>query len=129
MTENEAGLIYGLNRHFPTPLDKQKWIDKFNGKQENSNAFWYYFFRQTSVKDLLISISKGTAQLNLSPVETKSLKFILPKSINENLLAAFDKIFNYEVSCSIESNELIALRDTLLPKLISGELEINELPN
>ena len=39
MTENEAGLIYGLNRHFPTPSDKQKWIDKFNGKQEQHSFY------------------------------------------------------------------------------------------
>jgi hypothetical protein len=40
MTENEAGLIYGLNRHFSTPLDKQKWIDKFNGKQEQHSTLY-----------------------------------------------------------------------------------------
>jgi hypothetical protein len=28
-----------------------------------------------------------------------------------------------------ENKELIVLRDTLLPKLISGELEINEINN
>ena len=102
-------------------------VVKFKGKQENSNAFWYYFFRQTLVKELLISISKGTAQLNLSPIETKSLKFVLPKLINENLLAAFTEIFNFEVACSIENIELTTLRDTLLPKLISGELEVSQI--
>lgn len=102
-------------------------VVKFKGKQENSNPFWYYFFRQTLVKELLISISKGTAQLNLSPVETKSLKFVLPKFINENLLAAFTEIFNYEVACSIENNELTELRNTLLPKLISGDLEVQQV--
>jgi|LakMenE01Jun11ns_1017448.scaffolds.fasta_scaffold9916589_2 type I restriction enzyme S subunit len=102
-------------------------VVKFKGKQENSNAFWYYFFRQTLVKELLISISKGTAQLNLSPIETKSLKFVLPKLINENLLASFTEIFNFEVACSIENIELTTLRDTLLPKLISGELEVSQI--
>jgi len=104
-------------------------VVKFKGKQENSNAFWYYFFRQNSVKDLLISISKGTAQLNLSPVETRTLKFILPKIINEKLLAPFIEMFNIEVACSVENETLTILRDTLLPKLISGELEIHEIKN
>jgi type I restriction enzyme S subunit len=104
-------------------------VVKFNGLQKNSNAFWYYFFRQKSVKDLLISISKGTAQLNLSPIETKSLKFLLPKKIDENIFSVFNEIFNQEIACSIENNELINLRNTLLPKLISGELEINENNN
>jgi type I restriction enzyme S subunit len=104
-------------------------VVKFKGKQENSNAFWYYFFRQNPVKDLLISISKGTAQLNLSPVETRTLKFILPKIINEKLLAPFIEMFNIEVACSVENETLTILRDTLLPKLISGELDINETNN
>jgi type I restriction enzyme, S subunit len=104
-------------------------VVKFNGKQQRSNPFWYYFFRRSNVKEILISISRGTAQLNLSPVETKSLKFALPPQINENLLSVFIDLFNQEVACSIENNELIKLRDSLLPKLISGELEINEISN
>jgi hypothetical protein len=51
----------------------------------------------------------------------------LPKLINENLLASFTEIFNFEVACSIENIELTTLRDTLLPKLISGELEVSQI--
>lgn len=104
-------------------------VVKLNGYQNNSNSLWYYFFRQTTIKNTLISISKGTAQLNLSPVETKLLKIIFPKKIDENILGVFNEIFNNQVSCSIENNELTNLRNSLLPKLISGELEINEINN
>jgi type I restriction enzyme S subunit len=104
-------------------------VVKIKGIQKDSNALWYYYFRQNVIKDILISISKGTAQLNLSPVETKSLKLKFPKIIDENILVVFNEIFNNQVSCSNENNELTKLRDTLLPKLISGELELIETLN
>lgn len=37
----------------------------------------------------------------------------------------FDKMY----SCNVENKSLTALRDTLLPKLISGELSLEDLPN
>ncbi len=37
----------------------------------------------------------------------------------------FDKMY----SCNLENKSLTALRDTLLPKLISGELSLEDLPN
>lgn len=37
----------------------------------------------------------------------------------------FDKMY----SCNLENKYLTALRDTLLPKLISGELSLEDLPN
>jgi type I restriction enzyme S subunit len=104
-------------------------VVKFNSVQENANAFWYYYFRQNVIKDLLISISKGTAQLNLSPVETKLLKCKLPRIIAPNILSAFDVIFRKQIECSMANKNLSKLRNTLLPKLISGELEVNQTIN
>ena len=104
-------------------------VVKFNSVQENANAFWYYYFRQNVIKDLLISISKGTAQLNLSPVETKLLKCKLPRIIAPNILSAFDVLFRKQIECSMANKNLCNLRNTLLPKLISGELEVNQTLN
>jgi len=101
-------------------------VVKFKSVQENANAFWYYYFRQNAIKEVLISISKGTAQLNLSPVETKLLQCKLPRIIAPHILSAFDAIFSKQIECSMENKNLSNLRDTLLPKLISGELEINQ---
>ena len=100
-------------------------VVKVKGVQKNSDSLWYYFFRQDAIKEILISISKGTAQLNLSPVETKTLKLKFPKEIDVKMINVFNEIFNTQVSFSIENNHLMRTRDTLLPKLISGELEIN----
>jgi type I restriction enzyme S subunit len=60
----------------------------------------------------------------------KATKFIKPLS---SILAEFQSVTKeiYEqVNILSEENEVLTiLRDTLLPKLISGELEINEISN
>jgi len=47
---------------------------------ERDRAYTYFLFRRNDFQNLLISISKGTAQLNLSPVETKELEAIIPNT-------------------------------------------------
>src|SRR3989344_3304887 len=47
---------------------------------ERDRAYTYFLFRKNDFQNLLISISKGTAQLNLSPVETKELEAIIPNT-------------------------------------------------
>jgi type I restriction enzyme S subunit len=69
-------------------------------------------------------------QANLSLGVIKATKFIKPLS---SILAEFQSVTKeiYEqVNILSEENEVLTiLRDTLLPKLISGELEINEISN
>jgi type I restriction enzyme S subunit len=84
----------------------------------NSNDF---------IEDLRSRANSGV-QVNLSTSEIKASKVLLPpKGINiefDNCVKAFfESIFNN----TKENQELTHLRDTLLPKLISGELEINNV--
>jgi type I restriction enzyme S subunit len=69
-------------------------------------------------------------QANLSLSVIKSTKFILPVN---NILSMIDiQLNNIYDNINLLTNEnetLTKLRDTLLPKLISGELEINEIKN
>lgn len=66
-------------------------------------------------------------QANLSLTVIKNTKFILPPvqlvSLFKNITS---EIFAQTELLSSEIEDLIKLRDTLLPKLISGELEVNE---
>ena len=83
----------------------------------NSNDF---------IEDLRSRANSGV-QVNLSTSEIKSSKVLLPpKFINvefDNCVKAFfENIFNN----TKENTELSLLRDTLLPKLISGELEVSD---
>ena len=54
--------------------------------------FVYILFRQDTFKNHLLQIARGTAQLNLSPVETREISIILPPA---NVLLEFSKIGQY----------------------------------
>lgn len=100
-------------------------VAKLQPKDKRNTFFTYALFRQDSFKQYLIQITKGTAQLNLSPVETSDTKIVLP---NQDILLQFGEIgqplFDNIVSNCKEIITLSALRDTLLPKLIAGEIAI-----
>ena len=78
----------------------------------------------------LRSRANSGVQVNLSTNEIKKSKILIaPKSINEKFdlitKSFYDKIFEI----TYENQTLRNTRDFLLPKLISGELSINEITN
>ena len=87
----------------------------------------YFFFRLSETKVSLETIAKGTAQQNLSPIETLKLSFPYDEDkaliLSQTLKPMFDSIVNN----SVESSKLAQLRDSLLPKLMSGELDVSDI--
>jgi type I restriction enzyme, S subunit len=86
--------------------------------------FLYILTNSEAFIENLRSRANSGVQVNLSTKEIKDTKFILP---SENVHVAFDKIVEraQEKTFSFEAEQeyLASLRDTLLPKLLSGELE------
>jgi type I restriction enzyme S subunit len=86
----------------------------------SSNTFF------DSLKSKVTGTSSSHQRVN--PNDIINYKFPIPK---DDILLKFDSIisdiFNKKNNNIIENNSLILTRDTLLPKLISGELEINEI--
>ena len=97
-------------------------------KDPRDSFYTYTMFRSESFKNELIHLARGTAQLNLSPIETGDKLTVIPP---DSVLEAFAKIskgtFDQYISIKMENIRLSEMRDTLLPKLISGELKINEI--
>ena len=83
----------------------------------------YFYFRLSSTKKSLETISKGTAQQNLSPIEI--LKIEIPYEALQSLEFSnlLQPMFNTIYQKSIENIQLAEIRDSLLPHLISGELD------
>ncbi|EGI42661.1 putative toxin-antitoxin system, toxin component [Escherichia coli TA280] len=91
--------------------------------------FFVYNFVCNKANELA-SKATGSAQQNLNKLIISTTKFICPSNdiitiFEDNVTPLFMKWF----SNSSENNTLIALRDTLLPKLISGELSVEDLPD
>ena len=72
-------------------------------------------------------IGSGTVFNSVNKTELQNLEFVVP---NEHVLRLFRQIVDpideqYFINCS-ENQTLTTLRDTLLPKLISGEVRVKE---
>ena len=77
----------------------------------------------------LVTLNRGSTQPLLTQTDLKRQTFVLPTKDVVKAFADFSEpIFRQIVSNDRESRTLATLRDTLLPKLLSGELSVNE-PN
>lgn len=85
----------------------------------------YYYYRLPSTKVSLEAIAKGTAQQNLSPVETLKLKVPFELISAKKLSRVLYPMFRQEIANEMESLKLAELRDALLPRLMSGELDVS----
>lgn len=103
-------------------------VAKIKPNVKSDLGFIYTLFRMPDFKERLISIARGTAQANLSPVETSKLSIVIPPTeIMKRYSVLSTNIYNKIICCMKESRRLAELRDTLLPKLMSGELKVNEI--
>lgn len=87
--------------------------------------FLYFIYRLPSTKIMLESIAKGTAQLNLSPVETLKLTIPFDQITAVQLSHSLAPIYEAITATNRTSIALANLRDTLLPRLMSGEIDVS----
>jgi len=95
--------------------------------EEITTAFLYYLMRDKRFKSHCKGYSNGTTVLHLSKTAIPEYMFAFPEKMNlikdfgQYAKSVYDKIsINVE-----EIQTLTKLRDTLLPKLMSGELRVN----
>lgn len=100
-------------------------VAKLQPRAEYNRLFVYTLFRQEEMKSRMISISRGTAQMNLSPIETGKLSIIVPTDkVLEDFGMRYNGILDTILNNISESHRLATLRDTLLPKLMKGEITL-----
>lgn len=101
-------------------------VAKLHPINERDRAYTYFLFRQPQIKQLLEEMGKGTAQSNLSPIETSTMELIIP---DKEKLTKFSRIatpwLNKMLFNKKSIQTLSQLRDSLLPKLMNGEVTIN----
>ena len=78
--------------------------------------------------DLVIERANGSTFLEISKTNFKQIKCVIPHSeVLNNYTIQIENLFKGLINNTKENNHLTNLRDTLLPKLISGELILNEI--
>ncbi|MGX9754677.1 restriction endonuclease subunit S [Clostridioides difficile] len=89
-------------------------------------GFIYCILCREEVYNQIVSRGYGSAQPNISPSNIESIKIILPsKEMIEKFNALVNCMFEKIIRNVEECNKLTTLRDTLLPKLISGEIRVS----
>ncbi|MFC1467402.1 restriction endonuclease subunit S [Verrucomicrobiota bacterium] len=89
--------------------------------------YYLYFVFSGMTKELHDLASGGSATLNLNTGNFSKIDVLLPSDeALESYFSAIDPQFQKMLANDLESQTLIKLRDTLLPKLISGELRIED---
>lgn len=90
-----------------------------------SNEYLYLYFKH--IRDNLIALGNGSVFTNLKTDILKNYPTYLP---TEDVLKKFDglvqPIFSMILSKTREIKRLAEIRDTLLPKLMSGELDVSD---
>ena len=103
-------------------------VAKLYPKNSLDVSFVYTFFRKQDTKTLLELMPRGTAQANLSPIETSKMKVVLPeRKVLDDFGCICNPLFWKMIHNQQEITHLTTLRDTLLPKLMSGEIDVNEV--
>ena len=119
-------------------LDKQNYNElimsmdlvKIESKLPEINNFLLAtIFKSYNFKKHILGYVNGTTVLHLDKKGIKKFEIALPKNLSElkNISERFEIIYD-EIRCNQkEINKLVNLRDTLLPKLMSGEIDVSKI--
>ena len=102
-------------------------VAKIIPHQSVLNAVCYFIFRRPEMKAALETIARGTAQANLSPVETLDIEIPFDIPPLQGIALCMKSFFEQIISNEMEIQKLAQLRDALLPKLMSGEIDVSEV--
>lgn len=94
------------------------------GKNGFSTEMIHVFLSMTNIQHLVT----GAVQAKLSQANMQKISLpIPPKDIVDNIRPRINVMYEKKRILEEESRRLAELRDTLLPKLMSGELKVNEI--
>ena len=136
---DNGDVLYSWSGSPETSLEVFRWfggkgwlnqhIFKINFDSTQNIHFVFFLLRQ--IKPLLIRTAQQKQTTGLGHITVADMKRIKIPYQEHNLLSAFSRIvsplYNRGSNTIKESAMLAELRDTLLPKLLSGELSVSDL--
>lgn len=88
-------------------------------------GFTYCLFRSKDMFDEMNNLANGAAQQNLSPIRTGKVEVCFPpEDIIQRFETAVKPMIDQEIALNKMNVVLAEARDRLLPKLMSGEIEL-----
>ena len=112
-----CGGICGLNQHL------------FKVTSNKYNKWFYYAWTKHHLdRFIAVAADKATTMGHIKRDELAKAKVLIPNEADyQRIGALLQPIYDLIISNRIENKKLSSLRDTLLPKLISGEIDVSNI--
>lgn len=112
-----SGGICGLNQHL------------FKVTSKKYNKWFYYSWTKHYLNRFIgVAADRATTMGHIKRDELSKAEVIIPNESEYNRIGTLmEPIYNLIISNRIENKKLASLKDTLLPRLISGELDLSEV--
>lgn len=94
---------------------------------QNNLCYLYSLYRNDFMKSRCEKISSGTSQKNLSPIELGKQKVLYSKKIVEKFEETNRFLIDTYVNNLIENQKLNSLKEFLLPMLMNGQINVDEI--
>ena len=87
---------------------------------------WQWLYHKLyELRDEFNAIAKGAGQQNISAEVVKKKEIVIaPKQIIDSFTSLVEPLFEMRLKSQIQNQKLTEARDRLLPKLMSGEIEV-----
>ncbi|MEZ9144004.1 restriction endonuclease subunit S [Vibrio sp. 10N.286.52.C3] len=105
-------------------------VARFESKVDSSKPCWftYNLVTKDSIFEQIVGAAQGSAQPNISSKGIEQVKAVIP---THDLIGKYQELvaplYAKWISNFQESSQLAELRDTLLPKLLSGEIDLENV--
>ena len=118
------GVNIGLLAYFDSEMTCNQACCVFSDKRGFSSKHYLYYYLK-SIREYLLLISFGAAQQNLSQDLIKKIKITMPSDdIIQDFEKRIDDIYESIRILLMQNKNLAVQRDMLLPRLMSGKLEV-----
>lgn len=102
------------------------WLKDFNNSEEN--YYIYDYMQSRMFRNAIDSIRIGSTQAALTIVSLGKLKVIVPNKAKLKEYYNISKAIRNKINTNIkETEKLIEIRNTLLPKLMSGSINLSDI--
>ena len=103
-------------------------VFRLQSNDEISQFYLYLWLDQPIMTNEIINLNSNSAQPGINQTDVKSLPILVP---DFEIITKFENIIspmmNQIFDNALEINKLSKLRDTLLPKLMSGEIDVSKI--
>jgi len=127
MSGNTTGKIGVIPPHSEEVYLNQR-VGKFFMIKEELNSFLYAFLMSGNYEEKILLMGYGSAQPNISPSQIESIDMIYPNEVKLlSFLNISKPIFGKVLYNNDQIQSLTKTRDTLLPKLMSGQVRVKNI--